>query len=79
MVVALGTFSLGLGEGPYLRLLSPDDDDLLSLLGELADLFVGLVARVATLAAGHEDLLLPLSRQKGRPALRTELQKLFAY
>lgn len=61
MIVALGTFGFGLGEGPYLCLFSPYDDDFFFVLGQLADLFFGLVARVTAFAAGHEDLLLSLS------------------
>jgi hypothetical protein len=43
-----------------------------------ADHFVGSVARVATLGAGHEHLLLHLRWKQGGPALRTKLQNLFS-
>src|SRR5213080_2605146 len=60
MIVALRAFSLRLRESPYLLFFPSYDDDLLSFMGEPANLLVAAVARVAALSAGHENFLLSL-------------------
>ena len=60
VVVALWAFSLRLRKGPYFLFFSSYDDDLLSFMGQPANLLVAAVACVAALSAGHEYFLLSL-------------------
>src|SRR5712691_2327146 len=61
VIVTFRALSLGLRKGPYLLFFAPYDDDLLSLVGQPADLLIAAVACVAALSACHEHFLLSLS------------------
>lgn len=77
MVVALGTLGFGLWKSAYLLLFSTKYYDVLSFVREATDHLVATVTRIAAFCAGHEDLLFHLGWEKGRPALRAELQNVF--
>jgi hypothetical protein len=78
VVVALGTFSLGLGKSADLLLFFPEDYDVLSFVRKPGYHLVASVAGVSALGAGHEDLLLLLGGKKGRPAFWAKLQNAFS-
>src|SRR5256886_12047642 len=71
VIVALWAFSLRLRKGPYFLFFPSYDDDLLSFMGQPANLLVAAVAGVAALSAGHEYFLLSLGGSEGGPAFRT--------
>ena len=60
VIVALWAFSLRLGKGSYFLFFPSYHDDLLSFMGQPANLLVAAVAGVAALSAGHEYFLLSL-------------------
>ena len=57
VIIALRTLGFRLGKGPDLLLFLPQNDNVLSLVSELADHLVSPVARITAFRAGHEDLL----------------------